>query len=333
MKKIVNIIIKTCIPLCLGAVILVWIYRDFDFSQLGDTLAHNLNLWWFGLSLFFGIFSHILRGWRWRLTLSPLGYHPKKSDCVYAVFVSYAANLVIPRVGEVSRCAVLDRYDGVSFSKSLGTVVTERLVDTLSVALLAVFAFLLQGNVFLSFFSATGTNGEQWVHLFTSQVFIISAVCTTAVLVLVFLLIRHLSFYSKVKGVLRNVWEGILSLRNVKRPFLFLLETVAIWGCYFLQFYLCFFCFDFSSGLSFIAGLVLFVAGSIAVVVPTPNGAGAWHFAIISMMVLYGVSVEDAGMFALIVHSSQTLLVLLLGMAGLLMLQFNKKHSDSTNNK
>ena len=77
--------------------------------------------------------------------------------------------------------------------------------------------------------------------------------------------------------------------------------------------YLTFYCFDFSAGLGWVAGLVLFVVGSIAVIVPTPNGAGPWHFAVITMMMMYGVSKEDAGIFALLVHGIQTFLLILLG--------------------
>ena len=76
------------------------------------------------------------------------------------------------------------------------------------------------------------------------------------------------------------------------------------------------------------AGLVLFAAGSVAVVVPTPNGAGPWHFAIISMMTLYGVNAADAGIFALIVHGIQTLLVILLGIYGLAALPFTNKNKS-----
>ena len=92
----------------------------------------------------------------------------------------------------------------------------------------------------------------------------------------------------------------MLSLRHVKRMPLFILYTVGIWTCYFLQFYVSFFCFDFSDNLGVMAGLVMFAVGSIAVVVPTPNGAGPWHFAVITMMMLYGVGKEDAGIFCLI---------------------------------
>ena len=134
-----------------------------------------------------------------------------------------------------------------------------------------------------------------------------------------------MALLKKLKSILCRFWEGVMALSKMKNFKLFFIETVGIWFCYFMQFYLCFFCFSFSSGLSVAAGLLLFVAGSVAVVVPTPNGAGPWHFAIISMMVLYGVSQSDAGMFALIVHSSQTALVAVLGVIGLMMIKTDRK--------
>ena len=75
-----------------------------------------------------------------------------------------------------------------------------------------------------------------------------------------------------------------------------------------------------------LAALVMFVGGTFAVIVPTPNGAGPWHFAIISMMMLYGVNVTDAGIFALIVHGIQTFLVVLLGIYGFAALSFTNRH-------
>lgn len=95
--------------------------------------------------------SHVFRGWRWKQTLEPLNAYPKTSDCVDAIFLSYATNLILPRVGEVSRCGVLAKYDNVSFAKSLGTVVTERLVDTLCILLITGVTFLVQMPVFLRF--------------------------------------------------------------------------------------------------------------------------------------------------------------------------------------
>ena len=61
------------------------------------------------------------------------------------------------RIGEVSRCGVLAKYDNVSFAKSLGTVVTERLVDTLTILLITGITVLLQLPIFVTFLQQTGT--------------------------------------------------------------------------------------------------------------------------------------------------------------------------------
>ena len=148
--------------------------------------------------------------------------------------------------------------------------------------------------------------------------------CAVAIAMLLYFLLRKMALWKRIKVFILNFSEGLTFLKKTRHVWLFVLETVGIWFCYFMQFYLCFFCFPFSSQLSFFAGLLLFVAGSIAGVGPTPNGAGPWHFAVISIMVLYGVSTDDASVFALIVHSTQTLLVALLGIYALFMLQIRQ---------
>lgn len=329
MKKIFNKSIKIVLPIVLGALILYMIYSDFSFSQLWEELK-GMDMWWFAVSTFFGIMSHVMRGWRWKLALEPLGFRPSSRMSVYSIFVAYAANLVVPRVGEVSRCVILEQYEKVPFAQSLGTVVAERAIDTLMVLLLTVVAVLLQWPVFYRFVADAGL-GLDGNSFFTSMGgWIVVLLSLLAIMLLAYLLLRKMALWAKLKAFFSNFMNGLLSLKKVKNAWLYVLETVGIWFCYFMQFYLCFFCFSFSSNLSLLAGLLLFVAGSIAVVVPTPNGMGPWHFAIISIMVLYGVSENNASVFALIVHSSQTLLVALLGVYALIMLQikqyFNKKN-------
>lgn len=328
MNKLLKKTLKILLPFVLGCFVLYWVYRDFDFGRAREVLLHATDWGWMLFSLFFGVMSHVLRGWRWKQTLEPLGARPRTADCVDAIFLSYAANLVLPRVGEVSRCGVLSRYDGVSFAKSLGTVVTERLVDTLCILLITAVTVLMQMPVFRTFFEETGTKIPSLSHLFGSVWFYVVFFCVAGVVVLLYYLLRALSFFEKVKGVVLNVWEGVLSLRGVRNKPLFLLYTLLIWACYFFHFYLTFFCFSFTSGLTLLAGLVMFVGGTFAVIVPTPNGAGPWHFAVITMMMLYGVSPSDAGIFALIVHGIQTLLVILLGVWAWGSLQWRNRRRD-----
>ena len=324
-KKIFKKILQVVFPLLLGAFILIWVYRDFNFQRVGEVLVNGMNYGWIALSLVFGVFANLFRGWRWKLALEPLGEYPKTANCVYAIFISYASNLVIPRVGEVTRCGVLSKYDGVSFSKSLGTVVSERMIDTLCVGLITGAVLLMQMPVFADFFAETGTNVGKYAEVLTSAHFYLIILCVLAILVLAFFLVRNIALFAKLKGIIQNVWQGIVALKDIKQIPLYLFYTIGIWGCYFLEFYLAFYAFDFSAHLGITAGMVMFVVGTLAVIVPTPNGAGPWHFAVMTMMMLYGVGKEDAGIFALLVHGIQTFLLILLGIFGLSALPFTNK--------
>ena len=248
----------------------------------------------------------------------------RTSVCIYAVFLSYAASLVIPRIGEFSRCAILKRYDGISFSKALGTVVTERAVDTLIVMLYSGIILLIEMSVFGTFFKKTGTSLDHILSGFSLTGWFVTAICIAAVLILLHLLLKNLSIYNKVKMTLSGIWEGILSLRGIRNLPLYLFFSVGIWVMYFLHYYLTFFCFDFTSDLGVDCALVSFVVANFAVIVPTPNGAGPWHFAIKTMLILYGVADEHALWFVLIVHSVQTLLVVAIGIYAWMALSFSE---------
>ena len=304
------------LPFVLGLGILWWMYRGTNWSDFGHYVLHEMNWWWMLLSLAFGILPQMARAWRWKMALEPLGEHPRRTSCIDAIFMSYAASLVIPRVGEVTRCGTLKTADGVSFTKSLGTVVTERLVDSLLMLLFTGIAFLLQLPMFLRFLKETNTNIGDLLYRFTGTGYIVTFICLVAALIAVFVAIRRFSFFKKGRDMLRDMWEGVLSLRKVRNLPLYLFYSVLIWVVYFLHFYIAFFSFDFTAHLSIGAAFLIFCVGTFAVLVPTPNGAGPWHFAVKTMLVLYGVAETQAIMFALTVHTIQTALVVLLGAFG-----------------
>lgn len=304
------------LPFVLGLGILWWMYRGTNWSDFGHYVLHEMNWWWMLLSLAFGILPQMARAWRWKMALEPLGEHPRRTSCIDAIFMSYAASLVIPRVGEVTRCGTLKTADGVSFTKSLGTVVTERLVDSLLMLLFTGIAFLLQLPMFLRFLKETNTNIGDLLYRFTGTGYIVTFICLVAALIAGFVAIRRFSFFKKGRDMLRDMWEGVLSLRKVRNLPLYLFYSVLIWVGYFLHFYIAFFSFDFTAHLSIGVAFLIFCVGTFAVLVPTPNGAGPWHFAVKTMLVLYGVAETQAIMFALTVHTIQTALVVLLGAFG-----------------
>ena len=232
-------------------------------------------------------------------------------------------------MGEFARCGVLKHYDGISFPKAIGTVVTERAIDSLLVLLIALLTFLSQIPIFTRFFAKTGTRIDTLFMSFSLTGWLVTALCGIAVLVLLYYLLRRLSFINKVKGTLKGIWQGVSSLKDVRNIPLFLFYTLAIWVSYFLHYYLTFFCFSATSSLSLSCALVTFIVGSIAVIVPTPNGAGPWHFAVKTMLILYGVGETDALYFVLIVHTVQTFLVILLGLYAWIALAFTKRRTTT----
>ena len=325
MKTILTNIAKIIAPILLGGAILYWMYRGEDFMRLRHVLLEEMDWTWMLLSFPFGILAQLFRGWRWKQTLEPIDEHPRTSTSIYAIFLSYAVSLIIPRLGEFTRCGVLKRYDGCSFSKALGTVVTERAIDTLLMGTVAGLTLLFQLSLFGTFFTQTGTSLDTIFERFSLTGYLVTAVCAIAILILMHILFQSLNIYSKVKATISGVWQGIISLKDVRNLPLFIFFTFGIWVSYFLHYYLTFFCFEATEHLGLACALVTFVVGSIAVIVPTPNGAGPWHFAVKTMLILYGVVDEYALYFVLIVHTVQTMLVVVLGIYAWAALSFTKR--------
>lgn len=324
MKTTLRKILKIALPFALGSAILYWMYRDFDFKQIEHVMLYEMDWTWMWLSFPFGILAQMFRAWRWHQTLEPIGEHPRRSSSINAIFLSYAVSLVVPRIGEFTRCGVLNRCDGVSFPKALGTVVVERAVDSIIIMCITICTLLMQMHVFTTFFSATGVSLYDFLGRFTATGYIVTAICAVAAFAMLFSVRKKLTFYDKVKTTFQGIIEGVLSLKHVKNIPLFVFYSVAIWASYFLHYYLTFFCFDFTAHLGMMCALVTFIVGSIAVIVPTPNGAGPWHFAVKTMLILYGVSDINALYFVLIVHTVQTLLVVALGVYAWIALSLTK---------
>lgn len=321
-------LIKILIPFALGAAILWWMYRGEDFGGLWRVVTGGMQWGWMLFSFVFGILAMVVRAVRWRMTLEPLGEHARLRTATDAIFLSYGASLVVPRIGEVMRCGTLKRTDGVSFTKAVGTVLTERVVDSVLIVLLTVLSLLTQLPVFLNFLRTTGITPAGLINRFTQTGYIVTAICLLALVAgLVFLASRY-AMVRKGRDLLRDMKDGILSLRQVRHPWLYWALSIGIWLCYFLHFYTAFFCFEETAHFPVLGAFLVFCIGSFAVLVPTPNGAGPWHFAVKTMLVIYGVAEVPAVTFALVVHTVQTLLVAVLGIGAWADLGFVRRKNN-----
>lgn len=300
-------------------------YRGFLWDDVKQAFASDMAWQWMLLSFPFGIMAQVFRAIRWKQALTPLGEKPRLHTCINAVFISYASSLVVPRIGEMLRCGILRRWERTNFSKGIGTVVTERVIDSTLVMLLALITAACQIPLFMKFFSQTGVSLQGFLGTFTTTGWLVTILCGILILCTLGLLVCRLNIFSRTRAVLTDLKDGLFSIRYVQNPVLFLINSLGIWVCYYLHFYLTFYCFQYTASLGAMAALVAFVVGCFAVLVPTPNGAGPWHFAVKTVLVLYGVNQVDGAMFVLVVHTIQTLLVVALGLYGATALSLTKK--------
>lgn len=320
MKQLKNAL-RIIIPLALAAFLFWWVYKDMDFSRLGKVIHRGIHYEWFVISAFLSILSMIFRGLRWHQLIEPVCPGGRRKITILSIFVGYAANMVFPRAGEVVRCGVLKKSDGLSFSKTLGTVITERAVDVVCLLIIAIVTAFLQMGIFRDFFTKNPSSLDKLVGMVTSPAL------WGGILILFFLIvflrkpIRRFGFYKKVHGFVLRLWEGMKSIITLKHPFLFIFWSVAIWSVYFLMFYIGKYFFSFDIPLGVLAMLSGFVMGSFSMVAPVQGGIGAYHFMVIYTLMFYGISESDAGIFALVIHGLQTIITLVTGFVAYIWLQ------------
>ena len=320
LKTLFGYIIKIGVPIAIGVGLFYWLYDNVDMNEMREILRYNVNYWWIALMLVTSIFSHVFRACRWKLQLNAIDINAPLHPLVVSIFGTYAVNLIFPRLGEVWRCGYISRRQSASFTKVVGSMVADRLSDTVTVLTLTVIAILLASPAFDKFFQTFPQVKDGIWHIATSPYVWAGIAVVVIALIALFRYDTSNKLIGKAKDMLSNVWQGFYSITKMKNKTMFFVYTLLIWGCYFFQLYICFFAFDFTKNLGIVCALVCFVLSSISMGIPTNGGLGAWHIAVIFGLSLYGVgtfSVSNpdarASAFAMLVWGSQTILLILLG--------------------
>ncbi len=328
-KSILRTFLKIVLPLAFGCLLLWFLYSKMDISEIWRVVKEGVRYDIILFSLLFGLFANVVRGLRWGLLIKSLGERFKMSDAVYAVLGNYAVNLVLPRVGEVWRCGVVTKYDKISFTKLIGTLVIDRVCDTIMVGLITLALFVSNIGFFISFFAKNPALIEGFRSMFNSIWIYVALIILGIGIWFIFKYMSNFTLVKKAKGMLRNVWTGMKSIWLLEHKGRFVLYTLLIWGGYFCYFYITFYAFDFTKDLGVMVGLIAFAMSSIGVAVPVQGGIGPWHFMVIATLVCFGVNENDAAAFALVVHTVQTVWTGLCGLFGIVALPFSNRENET----
>jgi uncharacterized membrane protein YbhN (UPF0104 family) len=305
---------------------LVWLVTHNLTDKEKDDIFNSLqraNYWLLIPVIIVGIASHWYRAVRWKLIMEPMGYHPSTLNTFFAVMVGYLANLAVPRLGEVTRCGIVARYEKIPVDKLVGTMIAERAVDLLVLLVLMVITVAIQIDVIGGLFIA-----EIWLPVERklgnaggSRTLIIAGVVIAFFLIcyIGFRLIARSKIGIKVRALAHGVWDGISSIGQMEKKGWFIFYSILIWAMYFAMMYLGFYCMEETRYLGLKAALAVLIIGSVGMIV-TPGGTGAYQFLVQRTLMVYGVLDTTAYAFGWIVWSAQTLLVLIVGLASLIAL-------------
>jgi uncharacterized membrane protein YbhN (UPF0104 family) len=309
MRKFFSQSLGIIIPLCLAIFLLILAFQKVSFDEF-VAKSDQTDFKWVFISIVLSLASYAIRAWRWNMLLNPLNYYPSVFRTTLAVLNGYLANLAVPRLGEVTRCATLKKTNDVPVTISVGSVITERIVDLFSLLTVLLIALIIEHDQLISFIQLTfdkyAISTKKLIYISV----ILIAVLLSAALVLIFGNSKRLI---RIKRWLLQIITGLISIRKLKNPFLFILSTVALWVIYYFMSYIIIYSLPETSHLSAGAGLMMLVTGGVALAIPVQGGIGTYHTLMSAMLLLYGIDATTGLFFATLLHSSQMIAIIIFG--------------------
>lgn len=332
MKKNILAFLKYIIIFSIGIILLWLAFKGVNLKETVDEML-QADLFWVLVSVAASLVAFFSRAIRWNMLIEPLGYKPALVNTSAALMIGYLANLALPRLGEVTRCGTLNRSDKVPFNSLLGTVIIERIIDVLCLLLCILIVALteyerlgnfLNQNIFIPL--------KNKLNSAVNSPLLITLLATLLIISIYFIFRKKNntnSFAGKVFALFKGILNGLDTVRKLKNPLAFIFHTVLIWVMYYLMSYTCFFALEATASLDWHAALFMLVVGGIGMSAPVQGGIGAYHLLVSQGLILYGVSQEHGLAFATLMHTSQILIVILLGSLSFFYLSLKRRNATT----
>jgi glycosyltransferase 2 family protein len=306
-------------PLLIGVTIIYYQFNSLTVGEIENIKIsfRKANYNYIYLSLIFSILGYWLRAYRWKFTLNHLGYQTKFANNFATVCISYLVNLTIPRSGEISRAALLKKYENVPFDKGFGTIIAERIVDLMIFLIFVVIGFISQFETLYKFLL------DRNVSFKSILIFAVAGFLLFVAFVFIWINSQW-KIVLKLKKKLSGLTEGLFSVYKMENRYSYIVYSFLIWICYFIMFYITIFALPETANLSFSVVIMGFIFGSLAVGF-TNGGLGAFPLSIALIFSLYGISNQDGTAFGWLVWVSQTLFTIAMGLISYLILPIQNK--------
>ena len=333
MQKRILTIFKYGFFLVLGIFLVWWSIHKMDEKNYRQFLNSLQTANYYLLIPVFFILtaSHISRAIRWKILMRSMGYSPRLSNTFCAVMVGYLANFAFPRLGEVLKCTILGKYEKVPPDKLVGTILVERAVDMFSFFIIIIISLLTQAKVVGAYAKNTidtyFLSGD--ISLAVIKIVVVLIILTAGFFFIQYIFKRylHIKLIQKLKDIYDGVKEGLLSVKNLKNKWKFILHSIFIWSCYITGTYIGFFAIKETASLPFLASFPVLVFGTVATII-TAGGIGLYPVFVMEAMLLYDVPESFGSANGWLQWSAQFIIILVVGFISLLILPYLNKSKN-----
>ena len=312
MKNKLFKVLKVSLPVAIG-MYLTWYFISNSSETEKDYFLKSLseaNYLWILLALFIAFLSHLSRAYRWKYLLETLDLKPKLSLMYHSVMIGYIINLTIPRSGELARAAYFSRYQKTKPDQIFGTIVIERVVDLIMFALVFFIAFLFQAD-------QEKFNQFRQISTSSSNPLLLPILIVIGVL-LIILLVGFKKVRIKAINFLKGITQGASAILRLKNKTAFLMHTLFIWSGYLAMLWITALALPDLQNITINAVFACFIGGTIAIGA-TPGGIGLYPIMVAGALIeMYGYDGQIAKSFGMLMWTSQTAFMILLGIISLI---------------
>jgi uncharacterized membrane protein YbhN (UPF0104 family) len=323
LKKAIIASLKIIIPLGIG-IYLTWFFisnlTDIELENLINAFI-NANYLFIVYGVILMLLSHMSRAYRWKYMIEPLGHQPKFWKMFHSVMIGYLINLTIPRSGEVARAGYYAKYEKkAAFEKIFGTIVVERIIDVVMLAIVLGITLILQKDIeafnTLRDVDKPASNTPLWIY------FVIAGVIIIGIIVVY----KSEKLKDKVINLIKGVFEGVKTIIKLKQRVGYIAHTLFIWTCYVSMLWVFSFALPETANLNINAVFAAFVVGAVAISA-TPGGIGLYPIMVSAVLTtLYNI--ENAESFSILAWSTLTLFTIIVGLISLFALPFISKKEE-----
>lgn len=263
----------------------------------------SCNWFWLFVILFIYMFSCVFRAWRWQMLFVPLGHKASFSNAFMAIMIGYFANLGVPRLGEAMRAGLFAKYDSVPVEKVFGTIVTDRIVDIISLFVFLIVTAPFSYRFILAYFQQNQLLDSLMSDLNWGIIFLVFLnVSLVAIAIWRASFFQQSRFYKKLVNIFKGFQEGVFSIFKLENPGLFIMHSIGIWICYYLMTYLTFNAYEPTAHLGPQEGLITFIFGTLGILFPSPGGMGSYHFMVMESLSIFKIDSIESFSFANIIY-------------------------------